>query len=240
MANCRNSGDNYEQIYILKYNTIKNQIILYNYIDLPEAKSIKSINIKDNHIDIIFDNNIHIDLRLHNASKTITKSLSLKYDTKILNYDKLFTETIYELNNNNNNMSVLRYPGGKSRAIKILEKYIPSDIDTLYSPFFGGGSFELYIQNKYNIKIYANDKFEPLYNFWNELKINNNKVINEVEKIYPITKEKFTEYKKLLFDKKIINCERAAYYFSINRSSFSGSITSGGFSKESGEKRFNT
>ena len=59
-------------------------------------------------------------------------------------------------------MSALRYPGGKTRAIKILDTYILNNIGELYSPFFGGGSFELFVQNKYNIPIFANDKFEPL------------------------------------------------------------------------------
>jgi site-specific DNA-adenine methylase len=35
-------------------------------------------------------------------------------------------------------MSALRYPGGKTRAIKILDTYLLSDITELYSPFFGG------------------------------------------------------------------------------------------------------
>lgn len=88
---------NYEHVYILQYDTNKKQIILYNYIDIPDPKTIKSIKVEDNHIIICFDNDINIDLRLHNASKKITKTLSLKYDTKILNHEKLFTHCIYEL-----------------------------------------------------------------------------------------------------------------------------------------------
>ena len=81
--------------------------------------------------------------------------------------------------------NILRYPGGKSRAIKILNKYIPADIDVLYSPFFGGGSFEFNIQQKYNIKIYANDKFTPLYNFWNTLQSDKDNLIKYIKKISP-------------------------------------------------------
>ena len=44
-----------------------------------------------------------------------------------------------------NNKSPLRYPGGKSRACKILDDilqnyYDPVKFTTLISPFFGGGS----------------------------------------------------------------------------------------------------
>jgi len=134
-------------------------------------------------------------------------------------------------------MSVLRYPGGKTRAIKILEQYLPNNTKELYSPFFGGGSFELYVQNKYDIKIFANDKFEPLYNFWNCLKLDKKKLVKEVNKLLPINKETFHECKEKLTgnESKFV---RAACYFAINRSSFSGATMSGGFSNESGSKRF--
>ena len=62
------------------------------------------------------------------------------------------------------NKSPLRYPGGKSKACKIIESEITKYIDlknykTLISPFFGGGSFEFYLQNKYDYTVLANDKF---------------------------------------------------------------------------------
>ena len=44
-----------------------------------------------------------------------------------------------------------------------------SMIKTIISPFFGGGSFEFYMQNKYGLKLIVNDKFTPLYNFWNQI-----------------------------------------------------------------------
>ena len=135
-------------------------------------------------------------------------------------------------------MSVLRYPGGKTRAIKVLETHLPKNINVLYSPFFGGGSFELFVNHKYNVKVYANDKFEPLYNFWKCLKEDKDKLVEEIKKLHPITKTKFTNCKKKLTDKTKNDYERAACYFAINRSSFSGSTMSGGFSEEAGEKRF--
>ena len=53
-----------------------------------------------------------------------------------------------------NNVSPLRYPGGKTRACKILDEIVnnyfdmTTDFDTVVSPFVGGGSFEFYLQNK--------------------------------------------------------------------------------------------
>ncbi len=55
-------------------------------------------------------------------------------------------------NNNTTNISPLRYPGGKTRACKIIDNIILQHFDitcfdTIVSPFFGGGSFEFYLQN---------------------------------------------------------------------------------------------
>lgn len=244
----------YDKICILKLDTRIRQLTTYKYLDNNDPKRIKSIKVNNNHININFDNGIDIDLRLHNASSQIKKVLAMKYDTKVLTTKKLFDKQEFELKKSNfvapknktknknkeyTNMSVLRYPGGKSRAIKTLIKYVPNDIDELYSPFFGGGSFEFSIQKKYNIPVYANDKFEPLFNFWSALKKNNTRLINEVKNVHPITKDKFLEYKKDILNTKINRYVRGAYYYAVNRSSFSGSTTSGGYSPDAGKSRFN-
>ncbi len=141
------------------------------------------------------------------------------------------------------NKSPLRYPGGKSRACKIIEETMINHINIsnfthLISPFFGGGSFEFYLQNKYNLEIVANDKFEPLYNFWLHAKTNNNELVELIKTSNHVSKEQFEQYRKYVTDRTINPLLRAAYYFIINRCSFSGATLSGGFSKESSEKRF--
>jgi len=142
------------------------------------------------------------------------------------------------------NTSPLRYPGGKTRARKImddiLQKYFTMEnIDRIVSPFFGGGSFEFYLQNKYGIPIVANDKFTPLYHFWNKIKENKFAVIEKIRENMSVSKESFLEYRKRIRDALTENAsDIAAYYFIINRCSFSGSTLSGGFSKEASEKRF--
>ena len=63
----------------------------------------------------------------------------------------------------------LRYPGGKSRACKKMDPYIPDlrDYDSYYEPFLGGGSVAIHITKKYpHLKINVSDLYEPLYNFW--------------------------------------------------------------------------
>ena len=54
--------------------------------------------------------------------------------------------------------SPLRYPGGKSRAIKILMPFFPQDFDEFREPFFGGGSVGLYLAQILGLKqIFVND-----------------------------------------------------------------------------------
>ncbi len=138
-------------------------------------------------------------------------------------------------------MSILRYPGGKSKAIKFLEKYLPdiNSYDTVISPFVGGASFELYLKDKYNKKIIANDKFKPLINFWNLASINNEELINVIKSLMPISKELFYKIRNELFQSDIDPLIKAAYYYIINRCSFSGTTCSGGFSEQASTKRLN-
>ena len=133
---------------------------------------------------------------------------------------------------------MLRYPGGKTRAIKVLEQHLPEcGIDEIVSPFFGGGSFELAMSEKFSIPVFANDKFQPLFNFWNVLKQKPNELHGFIKSHMPVSKEDFQYYKQLLYNPEISVIEQAAYYYIINRCSFSGSTCSGGYSKESAEKR---
>lgn len=133
--------------------------------------------------------------------------------------------------------TVLRYPGGKSRAVKAIITLLPQ-VDTYISPFFGGGSIELSLAIN-GKRIIANDKFEPLYNFWVCLKEDASRVITEVRKHHPLSKEEFYSIRTLVLEKERDSYERAGMYFSINRSSFSGATLSGGYSAASAVGRFN-
>ncbi len=140
------------------------------------------------------------------------------------------------------NKSPLRYAGGKTRATKILDDIIneyfdTEEIDTVVSPFFGGGSVEFYLQNKYGYEIIANDKFKPLYNFWQTTKIDKQKLCTSLYDIVDVSKEDFASYRKQIMTEKN-SLKQAKMYFIINRCSFSGATLSGGFSQQSAEKRF--
>ena len=142
-----------------------------------------------------------------------------------------------------NNVSPLRYPGGKTRACAIihdvvLQNFNITDFDTVVSPFFGGGSFEFYLQNRYGFKLIVNDKFRPLYNFWNQVKVNKNILCEELRKINSVSKQQFTDYRNSIMSLNDNMLQQSIQYFIINRCSFSGSTLSGGFSEEASQKRF--
>ena len=141
------------------------------------------------------------------------------------------------------NVSPLRYPGGKTRACKIIDNIILEHFDitcfdTIISPFFGGGSFEFYLQNKYGLKLIANDKFTPLYNFWKQIKLNKTILCEELRKIKSVSKEQFIDYRNTIMYLHDDMLNQSILYFIINRCSFSGATLSGGFSEEASKKRF--
>ena len=126
--------------------------------------------------------------------------------------------------------SPLRYPGGKSRAVKELIQYFPIGLDTVCSPFLGGGSIELELASK-GVEVFAYDSFEPLTDFWQILLSNPKELAEMVKKFYPLTNTKFYSLQKEYLnikDKK----ERAAVFFVLNRASFSGTTLSGGMSPD--------
>lgn len=124
--------------------------------------------------------------------------------------------------------SPLRYPGGKRRAIKLIPQFFPKNLKTLVSPFFGGGSIELYCAAM-GVKVNGYDNFEPLANFWKTLFFNPDELANEVEKHHPLSKEAFYELQE---KQKSLpeGIEKAAIFYVLNRASFSGITLSGGMS----------
>lgn len=124
--------------------------------------------------------------------------------------------------------SPLRYPGGKTRAIKILADYIPIGCKEICSPFIGGGSFELYLEST-GIQVYGYDNFQPLVEFWQMLRSDKQKLNREVKSYHPISKDEFYDLQKYMRSEKYtVGC--GSVFYVLNRCSFSGSTLSGGIS----------
>jgi DNA adenine methylase len=139
----------------------------------------------------------------------------------------------------NTNISPLRYPGGKTRAINILYNELLANFPNrkmLLSPFFGGGSFELFLSSK-GYTIVGNDLFTPLYKFWITTQTNREILIDRVKELMPVSKESFHALRKKIIDDDTDAITIATSFFIINRTSFSGATLSGGFSEEASKTR---
>ena len=135
--------------------------------------------------------------------------------------------------------SPLRYPGGKSRAIKFIAPLIP-EFDEFREPFVGGGSVFVYLKQKFpNKKFWINDIYENLYHFWKQAQQNPDELIHQIQYWRDNFKVGKELHKYLLenidgFD----SLKKAAAFFVFNRITFSGTTESGGFSNAAFNKRF--
>ena len=143
----------------------------------------------------------------------------------------------------------LRYPGGKSRAIKKMAQYFPNlgEYDEYREPFLGGGSVALHVAQTYpNISIWVNDLYEPLYTFWKQLQISGTKLTDELRQLksrYPdrgSAKGLFLEAREYL-NRDLFNSEpfhRAISFYVVNKCSFSGLTESSSFSAQASDQNF--
>lgn len=139
--------------------------------------------------------------------------------------------------------SPLRYPGGKSRAIKQIANYLPKSFLEYREPFVGGGSVFFYIKHTSpTIKYWVNDLNKDLYCFWKAVRLNLEQLVEKIE----YYKDNYTNGKALFQEltnnqvniENLTIDERAVRFFILNRITFSGTVESGGFSQEAFDKRF--
>ncbi len=116
--------------------------------------------------------------------------------------------------------SILRYPGGKQRAVRILAEYIPHNQSQICSPFLGGGSFELYCASILGANVSGYDNFTPLVEFWQTLLSRPKKLADKVDEFLPIlNRDDFYQLQKK--QSQISGkLNRAAAFYVINRASF--------------------
>ena len=135
--------------------------------------------------------------------------------------------------------SPLRYPGGKSRAVDLIATLIPS-FDEFREPFLGGGSVFINLKQRFpEKKFWVNDLYPELYLFWKMCQTQLEAVIGKVyefKKLYPAGKELhfFLKDNWQQWDE----VEKAAAFFIFNRTTFSGTTLSGGYSEQANIGRF--
>ena len=141
----------------------------------------------------------------------------------------------------------LRYPGGKSRAVVKLFQFFP-DLSTYREyrePFIGGGSVAIEVTKRYpDIKVWVNDLYEPLYNFWCELQHNGSEMQKELENLKGVhcnpdsARCLFQEMKDVINDEEESKTTRAVAFYTVNKCSFSGLTESSSFSEQASESNF--
>ena len=141
----------------------------------------------------------------------------------------------------------LRYPGGKSRACTKMDSYFPDlrEYDEFREPFLGGGSVAIHITKKYpNLKIWVNDLYEPLVNFWQQLQMfgvdmkDNLTNLKSYHHNEERARELFLSSKDTLNDVKASAFDRACAFYVVNKCSFSGLTESSSFSKQASVSNF--
>jgi DNA adenine methylase len=145
--------------------------------------------------------------------------------------------------------TALRYPGGKSRAISKISQFFPdlSKYQEYREPFLGGGSVALYVTQQHpNLNIWVNDLYEPLINFWKQLRDNGNEIaryLKDLKQRYndpDRAKILFLESKEYLsaVPKRTDDLHRAISYYIVNKCSFSGLTENSSFSPQASENNF--
>jgi DNA adenine methylase len=141
----------------------------------------------------------------------------------------------------------LRYPGGKSRAVKKMDQYFPDlrDYVEFREPFLGGGSVAIHISKKYpHLKITVNDLYEPLVNFWSNLQMFGVELKDTLSELK--SKHNDPDSARVLFlsSKERINSsdcspfDRAVAFYIVNKCSFSGLTESSSFSSQASVSNF--
>ena len=141
----------------------------------------------------------------------------------------------------------LRYPGGKSRAVSKIEVYFSDlrDYEEFREPFLGGGSVAIHVTKKYpGLKIWVNDLYEPLVNFWQQLQMfgvdMKDKLVDHKSKnsTPDLAKELFLKSKHYVNDQNLSSLDRAVAFYIVNKCSFSGLTESSSFSAQASNSNF--
>ncbi len=138
--------------------------------------------------------------------------------------------------------SPLRYPGGKSRAVKFLYQFVPAYRE-FREPFFGGGSMMFYCMQKREhtpARYWANDLNFDLFCFWDVLKNHRQQLVEAIAAVKRNNPDGRSLFYELLEKRKngMPKFERAVDFFVLNRITFSGVVDSGGYSRQAFKKRF--
>ena len=139
-------------------------------------------------------------------------------------------------------LSPIRYGGGKSLAVGHVVEQLPDNITRLVSPFFGGGSIEIAINQKLDIPIIASDINETLINYWRHQIHAPHALYQELRNIPP-TKEEYQRIKTIIKEwrageRRLTPLEQATYFFYNHNLSYGPSFPGWASSIYLNEKKY--
>lgn len=118
---------------------------------------------------------------------------------------------------------IIKWAGGKRQLLPELLKNIPSNFDTYYEPFIGGGALLLSLYSRNLIKkAVISDINSSLYDLYRSIKENPERVIHEIESL-KVTNNKDDYYRaRELFNKCNDPIEKSALFIYLNRHGYNG------------------
>jgi len=137
----------------------------------------------------------------------------------------------------------LRYPGGKSRAIKFLSNHLPT-FESYREPFLGGGSMALYVTQTFpRTDVWVNDLYYPLYAFWKTLRDHGDRLSNDLRELKTELGESPHAHREAFDNAKLALNTNDDYnagfnFYIVNKCSFSGLSESSAFSEQASRQNF--
>jgi len=141
----------------------------------------------------------------------------------------------------------IRYPGGKSKAVKKLYPMLPNigEYEEWREPFLGGGSMSIEITKRYpDMRIWVNDLYPALFNFWTQLQSSGSEMSERLLEIKDscvsgdVGKTTLGEQKEIINDDTSSKFDKAVAFYYANKNSFSGLTETGTYSDQSNKKNF--
>ena len=139
--------------------------------------------------------------------------------------------------------TVLRYAGGKSKAIDKITPFV-TNYDKIVSPFLGGGSLEVHWATELNKEVIGYDIFDVLVNFWQQLQMFGLDLKDKLVDLKSThnnpesAKELFLASKEKINDQSLPSLDRAVAFYVVNKCSFSGLTESSSFSQQASNNNF--
>lgn len=140
-------------------------------------------------------------------------------------------------------LTPLRYPGGKSRAIKHIKQHFVTDFQEMREPFVGGGSVFLYLRTQYpDRKFWINDLYYNLYCFWITLRDEPDRMIANLSQLKSqhnkpeLARNLHAQFRTEINTYDTFN--RAVAFWTLNKCSYAGLTEIGTFSPQASEQNF--